>query len=152
MADTTPPHALSRTERLLFIGSFLAYAACLLAPAWVANDDPWPGWGALLMGPIGVPLGYVAWLANPLLWYAWFATARGLHSRAVVSAIFAIVLALSFLLHQTIPVGSSGEFAFSIRYGFGLWLISMALAEHASYLAFCRQLRLPLDPTSAKTN
>ncbi|VXB21299.1 cytochrome c oxidase subunit 3 [Massilia sp. 9I] len=152
MDDAIAPPLFSRTERLLFIASFVAYAACLLAPAFVANDAPWPGWGVLLMGPIGVPLGYVAWLANPLLWYAWFATARGRHARAVVSAIFAILLAFSFLLHQKIPVGSSGDYPFSIRYGFGLWLFSMALAEHAAYLAYCRVLRLPLGLTSAKTN
>lgn len=140
METTALLHPPSRTERTLFTANFVVYCACLLAPAWVANDDPWPGWGALLMGPIGVVIGYVAWLANPLLWYAWLAKARGKHIRAVVASAFAIPLALSFLLHQRIPVGSSGDYAFSVQYGYGLWLLSMGLTMVSAYMAFNREL------------
>lgn len=141
MDTSTALHRSTRTERILFAASFLAYLACLQAPAYATHVDAHPGWGALALGLVGLPLGYLAWLANPLLWYAWLAKARARHPRAVVSVVFAILFALSFLLHEKIPVGSSGDYAFRVQYGYGLWLLSMGLTLFSAYLGFARALR-----------
>jgi hypothetical protein len=138
MDHALPPDSPSRNERHLLTVSWVAYLAWMAAPAFTALKDAWPGWLTLLMGPIGVPLGYVAWLANPLLWYGWRARARGRHVCAIVACAVALLLALSFLLHPTIPVGSSGDHPFSVSYGYALWLLSMIAALSAAYTGFCR--------------
>jgi len=154
MDNTLAPDPRSLAERRLSIASFVAYLACLASPSFTALKDAWPGWFALIVGPIGVPLGYVAWLANPLLWYAWLAMSRERQVRAVVACAFALPLALSFLLHPTIPVGSSGNYSFHVNFGYLLWLLSVVAALAAVYLGFCRALKLPPPPppTSAKAN
>lgn len=135
-----PPDPRSHLERCLLTVSYAAYVVCLAVPAFYANRDAWLGLYALLLGPIGVPLGYVSWLANPLLWYAWRVRSRGRHVRAIVACAFALPLALSFLLHPTIPVGSAGEYSFQLSFGYFLWLLSMVMALAAAYQGFCRML------------
>ncbi|WP_155516650.1 hypothetical protein [Ralstonia solanacearum] len=90
------------------------------------------GWVALLLGPIGLFGGHFSWLANPLLWGSWIALRKGYFDVALAVAVIAIATALTFLVGKTIPVGDSGNYAYEVRFGYYIWLTSIALAGTAA--------------------
>jgi hypothetical protein len=116
--------------------SVLLFAASLALRAFHLDSDdgqnPWPGLGLLVMGWLGLFTGVVAWLANPALAAAWILIlfARRFDKSAVLAALCAVGLALSFLLHRTLIRDEAGNLA-NIT-GYWLWVASAATALLAS--------------------
>jgi hypothetical protein len=123
--------------RLLATLSLVLYFICLATPAYhpvigYAEAGVYYGWAALLLGPIGLFVGHFSWLANPLLWFSWLKFRRKNYGTAFVASILAIIMALTFLLNETIPVGSSGSYKYEVLFGYFLWLGSVVLAAFAA--------------------
>lgn len=121
-----------RGERALAILSGILYIVCLATPAYhpairYAEAGVYYGWAALLLGPIGVFDGHFSWLTNPLLWGSWIALQKNHCGIALTAAIISIAIALTFLAGKTIAVGDSGEFPYEVRFGYYVWLASIAL-------------------------
>jgi len=88
---------------------------------------------AFVLGPIGLFAGHASWVANPILWVAWFKRTGSQYGLPFVLALLAGAVAASFLLNKTIAVGSAGEYSYKATYGFYVWLASMCLAAAASW-------------------
>jgi hypothetical protein len=116
------------------------YALSFALPAYrvigLSSGDVYPGWGAFLLGPIGLFGGHYSWLANPAIWMSWRVLSRSHFSGAALWSAGALLVALSFLLHDTIPVGSSGNFRYSALYGYYVWLASIILTVVSASIAF----------------
>jgi hypothetical protein len=92
----------------------------------IDRRDP-AGWSPslllLLIGWLGVFVGFPAWLANPALMLAWLlAFFRSARTAAFVCSLAAVVLALSFLLHKEILSDEAGNRSKITGYGAGYWL------------------------------
>ena len=105
-ADTANAVPITRNQRQsiwrafwLALGLFLV--ACLF-PALTFQKggqpaDAWPGWGALLLGWLGLFVGVFAWLANPLLLLSWILLLCGRIRAARVCSLLAILVASSMI-------------------------------------------------------
>lgn len=94
----------------------------------------------LLFGWMGLFAGMVAWLANPVLFFAWICMAvRPLRWGALAAALLALLLALTFLLHTSIITDEGGGRANITGYGLGywFWLASMIVALLGSIVIIC---------------
>ncbi|MFZ6720304.1 hypothetical protein [Undibacterium sp. Ji49W] len=125
------------SPRLLAMLSLVLYFICLVTPAYhpvigYAEAGVYYGWAALLLGPIGLFGGHFSWLANPLLWFSWSKFESKNYNAALGASILAIMMALTFLLNGTIPVGSSGSYKYEVLFGYYLWLGSVVLAGFAA--------------------
>lgn len=127
--------------------SLALYGAALLLPAYMpmtngAPGEKYFGWMALLIGPLGVLGGHFSWFANPCLWFAW----SKLHKRddymSLWGSIPALAMALTFLLYDSMPVGSSGVFDFTILIAYYVWIASIVAALVGA-------LMIPTSPTAA---
>ena len=122
----------SRSFQALAALSGALYVLCLFSPAYVLQfsaekADPMPGYLALVLGPVMVAGGVLAWLANPMWLAGWILCARGKPWASVACATAAIALALSFLLVDTLPAGTSDmRLPFSVGAGYYLWTASIA--------------------------
>ena len=132
----------------LFVGlSILLYLASLTQnpyrTAWPAPEGQYFGGLALLLiGWVGVFGGVVAWLANPALLMAWiFTFSRYRRAEAVICALAALGLALSFLSVKEIDVDEAGNHAKIISYalGYWLWVGSIVMACAGSMVAAFRK-------------
>ena len=89
-------------------------------------EDPraWAnGFGLLTVGWLGVFTGVYAWLANPTLLIAWLAMWSPAHRiYSLGASVVAMLLALSFLLHDNILADEAGNRAMITGYGPGYWL------------------------------
>ena len=74
------------------------------------------GWFGLISTVEGLP-----WLANPLLFLAWFTLRKNINTSIILSSL-ATVLALSFFLFHSIIVDEAGHFEKIISYKAGYWL------------------------------
>ncbi|MCT7307917.1 hypothetical protein [Ralstonia wenshanensis] len=122
-----------KVERALAMLSGILYIVCLATPAYHpaishAEAGVYYGWAAILLGPIGLFAGHFSWLANPLLWSSWIALQMDHFYSAFTTAVVALAVALTFLAGKTIAVGDAGEFPYEVRFGYYLWLASIALA------------------------
>ena len=66
--------------------------------------------------------GYVAWLANPIIVAAWFFYLGDKRSAALVSAVLAFGLTLTFLWVAEVPLSDKLSDVKIISYGTGYWL------------------------------
>ena len=66
--------------------------------------------------------GYAAWLANPIIVAAWFLYLADRRSAALISAILALGLMLTFLGVATVPISPKLRDVEIVSYGGGYWL------------------------------
>ena len=125
------PLRLSPPLRLALLGlSILAFlgAMPLTALTQLNAEEPVVSSHLLLMvGWMGVMLGYVEWLANPLLLWSWIASYFNRPRASGLAALCAFGLALMFLRRHDLPKGdqSGGTMAIlSLGPGYWLWLAS----------------------------
>lgn len=108
-----------------------------IASLWFPLFPGWPGWGALLLGWLEIlawrdvgPFVATAWLANPLLFVAWW-YGRSIAPRiARVSACLALIFALSYVqFGVTVVTDEAGQGGESPGWStaFRLWISSMAI-------------------------
>jgi hypothetical protein len=100
------------------------------------NEPPKPwieGFWLLVFGPWALLQGIVAWLANPVLFVSWVATARQKHGAALVFSLMALGLGFSFFLHQdsNFHDGSGTNTIGHTALGYWLWIASMVTAALA---------------------
>jgi len=110
---------------LLYL-SMALFAVCLANDGYYisgASPRAWsPAWGLLLVGWIGILSGGAAWLANPVLFLAWFMFYSGRYWRAALLALIAAALILSFLSVKMVIASEATTYAKVIGYGPGYWL------------------------------
>lgn len=125
-----------------FLGlSLVLFVASLPFNAYYTGEgEPQPGGPGvmlLLLGWLGVLDGIVAWLANPLVVFAW-ATMPFRVTRFVSFglAALAVPIGLSFLLQQSMMMNEGGTRAPIVGYGpaFPLWVASLAAASFGSFV------------------
>jgi hypothetical protein len=104
------------------------YAISLACPSFYVTDGSEPpksfmtGAELLFFGPFAVIQGMFAWFANPLMLLAWIFFARGKVGIAAASAVLALPIALSFLIHRRFHDGSGMNTITSSGVGYWLWL------------------------------
>ena len=125
---------LSPRLRLALLGlSILAFigAMPLTALTQVNPEEPIVSSHDLFaVGWMGVMVGYVEWLANPLLLWSWIASYFNRPRISGFAALCALGLALMFLLRHDLPSGhQSGETLAIVSRGPGywLWLVSILI-------------------------
>jgi hypothetical protein len=91
----------------------------------------------LLMGWFEIassPLEGVAWLANPLLFFAWGSMAARLGNAARALSIVALVLGGSWILHHKAITNEGGiPEIVPLKVGYWVWLISLVLAAISAF-------------------
>lgn len=100
-------------------------------------SQPWAdGWEVLLTGWLGVLGGIYAWLANPLVFFAWAATLRRSRTPAVVAAVLALLFGITFLSLRRIAVNEAGDVqpVHLDAVGYWCWLASFGFALVAAVL------------------
>lgn len=106
--------------------SFALYCICLANDGYyIDGPDPraWaPAWGLLIFGWMGVTAGTFTWLANPALFFAWISMLRSKYRAALLAAIIALSLMISFLLQSTVVSSEAPTYSRIIGYGTGFWL------------------------------
>jgi hypothetical protein len=128
------PASLRMFRRYVHLSlSIVLFAVCLANDGYfIAGPNPraWASaWGLLLVGWMGVLYGTVAWIANPVLFFAWLMFYLRRYQRATLFALTATVLMLSFLLTRTIVSSEAPTYSKVIGYGSGYWLwVGSALA------------------------
>jgi hypothetical protein len=116
----------------LLAASVGAFFVSLVLPAYRTGyselNNVHRGAEALILGPIGLITGKVAWFANPFLWGTWAARKSALTRQPVAVAVLALLIACTFPLSAHVAVGSAGEEPFRVASGFFVWLLSMLLS------------------------
>jgi hypothetical protein len=132
-----PSKVVSRLTSTLVLVSFFLYVLCFFTPAYQIvglkpADGTYSGLFAFVWGPVGLFGGHFSWLANPVFWFSWVGLWREKQGLALAASVIALLIALSFLLNETIPVGSSGPFQYKALYGYYIWVGSMGLTAFAA--------------------
>lgn len=132
-----------------FISSLLLFIVSLTQDCFfidrAENPRAWAnGFGLLMTGWLGVLVGVMAWVANPTLLIAWLAMWSPNHKRYSIGAsAIALLLALSFLKHESIVADEAGNRSMITGYGIGLWLwissIAVALVGSCSWISVAWQ-------------
>jgi hypothetical protein len=122
-----------RLRAPFLVAGLLLFPLCLVLPAYHAYEDT-PGLMAFLLGPMGLFDGHFSWFANPVLAAAWIMYWKKKYAPAVTAAVFAMLLAGTFLFADTIVVGSSGNYPYKVLSGYYLWLGSIAYTAVAAAL------------------
>lgn len=144
-----------KRARLLIWMSVALFIAALSQPAFMQDrrdDSTIAAWLCLVLGGPGVLLGYVEWLANPILFYCWFATYRGRLFRGGLCALVATFLAAAFLLrsHMNWPLYERESTPKILGYGLGYWLWVLSalvmLAADAKALLVGMKARIASTP------
>lgn len=140
-------------RKILLVMIPLVYALSFLLPAL---DDA-PGWTVFLLGILGcvlAPLSALdglskvqiglfvsfAWVANPLLWGAYWKQCAGAPGKGLKSALWALILAGAFGAYSFFAFAAGGSRRLPGP-GYWLWLTSMSLAVIAAYSAEDNQRR-----------
>ena len=124
------------TSILLFVASLTQ--DCFFIDR-LENPRAWSnGFGLLAVGWLAVFKGVYSWLANPTLLIAWLAMWSPNHKRYSIGAsAIALLLALSFLLHESLMTDEAGNYSRVTGYGIGYWLwigsIALALVGSCSW-------------------
>ncbi len=105
----------------------VTWLASLFLPALRINGATMPGWSILAFGWLASMIGYVDWLANPVLVAAGVALWGGAPRGWRVGLLGLVSVSLS---HGAIPTDEGGEpHPIEMRYaGYFLWLASLSLA------------------------
>lgn len=113
--------ALGSTSILLFLASLTQ--DCFYIDR-VENPRAWAnGFGLLVVGWLGILTGIYSWLANPTLLIAWLTLFSPAHRRyAMGSAGVALLMTLTFLLHDEMMSDEAGNRSKITAYGPGYWL------------------------------
>lgn len=133
------PLRLSPRLRLALLGlSIMAFigAMPLTALTQVNPEEPIVSSHELFMvGWMGVIVGYVEWLANPLLLWSWIASYFNRPRISGLAALCALGLALMFLLRHDLPSShqSGGTLVILSRGpGYWLWVVSVLIMVTAN--------------------
>ncbi len=128
-----------------FSASMLLFIASLTQDCFfidrAENPRAWAnGFGLLMTGWLGVLVGVNAWVANPTLLVAWLAMWSPNHKRYSIGAsAIALLLALSFLQHESLVTDEAGNRSLITGYGIGYWLwigsIAIALLGSCSWIS-----------------
>ena len=116
-----------KRKRLFVWISVALFVLTLTQPAFFQerrDDTTVAAWLCLLLGGPGVLLGYIEWLANPILFYCWYATYRGRLFQAGLCALVATFFAATFLArsHMNWPLYERESSPKILSYGLGYWL------------------------------
>jgi hypothetical protein len=131
LPNQASPRGANWLSDALLAASVVAFFVSLGLPAYRTGynemDNAHFGIEALILGPIGLITGQVAWLANPFLWGTWFVRKSALTRQTVAVAVIALLIAGAFPLGNNVAVGSAGETPFRVAPGYFVWLLSMVL-------------------------
>lgn len=124
----------SQSDRTLQIGIALAsltlYVLSLALPGFYLGETRRPVWGVYLLmnGWLGILAGYLAWYANPFYWWT-LAKALFFAKHHYYAALFALVLALSFLRQDRVMQSMAPTYEDITGYGWGyaLWILSIGI-------------------------
>ena len=129
-------------NRILLAASIGLYAACLPLGSFCVNGEcaAWPSWGVLFFAPLGLVSGRAEswiWLANPILFAAWYAIFVRRRLPALVLSTVAQLIGASFLLVTDVVTNEAGLPFPVTGYGAGywLWLASMFSACVAALMS-----------------
>nr|WP_320115864.1 hypothetical protein [uncultured Desulfuromonas sp.] len=117
----------NKYEKIHIFITLSLFSMSLFYPAYYINEthEPQMGYGLLLIGWLGPFDNHFSWFANPLLLIALF----GFRHPKVswFYSLLAVVLALSFLVHDEIIISEAPTYAPITAYGWGylLWISSM---------------------------
>jgi hypothetical protein len=141
-----PLSVLVLWRRLTYVSIGIFVLAMTQTAYYEAASDPARNSAMLLLiGWMGVLVGYIEWIANPLLFYSWFSALHRRYWEAVGSATLALVLILSFLRRsEVVWIGDNGSKAAAIRgyaLGYWLWLASSAVMIIAGLAHLARPRR-----------
>jgi hypothetical protein len=87
------------------------------------SDNSAPAFWLFLIGWMGLMVGTVAWLANPILGLSWYFAVRcSRWYEACLCSLASQLLALSFLTHKSLSGGWANQTHYITSYGIGYWL------------------------------
>lgn len=133
--------------------SILAFAISLTQECYCTSASCGNSTMALIVGPLGLCFGGAgfSWLANPLLFIAWFSF-RAKPLNTVIISVISVALMLSFIFFKQIISDEAGNYSTIVSYqlGYWLWLLSGGIMLAGSILVFYRS-RFSVNITSTKT-
>ena len=144
------------TVHVLIVGVSIAlYIACLFFESFqiAGVETPYsPSYEMFKVGWLALLSGMVAWLANPLLYLSWFFAILSKDKVTMVTSVLAAALALSFMLHDTIVVGTNpAKQAAIVGYGLGYWLwLASALTMGVGSMIILIRNRPSLPPPAVR--
>lgn len=103
------------------------------------THKPFSSFSLLLSGWLGLIAGYIAWLANPLYFFAYVKiNAQPKKSFAYGSAAF--LLSLTFLFKKNMVMNENGSESPIFGYGWGyyLWVLSIGMLAINQYKEYCK--------------
>jgi membrane-bound ClpP family serine protease len=117
-------------------------ACCIPALEFQRNDtdrEIWSGGQALVLGLLGLLMGCLAWLANPLLLIAMTLLFMRYNIPAAVCATLALLISFNTWLVFSLPMpgdegGASTMKLLKIREGTYVWMLSMAVVLIGAFL------------------
>jgi hypothetical protein len=136
---TPSSRSMARSVRYLLLLSMALFALSLAQDGFTIegpNPRAWSsGGGVLLVGWLGLLYdGVWAWLANPMVMLSWALLKLRRSMSALVCAIAACVLALTFLRVRFITVSEAPTTApiATLESGYWIWIASMCVAALAA--------------------
>lgn len=117
-------------KKILFLSSIGCFFLSLLLPCFYLKEGAVYGYDALFNGWIGVIAGgaFLCWLANPLLFGAWYYFFRN-YTMALLSSGLSLLFSFGFLFYDQIQTSESGQHSaiFSLGPGYWFWLLSTVI-------------------------
>lgn len=147
-AKATPIDSARQFKRVIVIVGVALYVCALPLPAF--HEAPQDvevqySYSLLMIGWMGILVGYVAWFANPVVWLSWVLLLRGKWFVATVSALVATVLISRF--HATTQMSwplcehQCNPYITGWGSGYWLWLASAVWTLALSVIGMLFYLR-----------